>query len=73
MLKTTIKMAIENVCCISDTLGKKELYAYGERMERVILHQLDQEVSPIIEELILLGINEQIINKLKKLTNEENN
>lgn len=62
-----IKLATENIVLISDTgISKKEHYEYAEKMEKMLKHQLKEELLEIIGDHEMmeekLGL---FINKLK--------
>jgi len=62
-----IKLATENIVLISDTgISKKEHYGYAEKMEKMLKHQLKEELLEIIGDHEMmeekLGL---FINKLK--------
>ena len=45
-----IKLATENIVLISDTgISKKEHYEYAEKMEKMLKHQLKEELTEIVE------------------------
>jgi len=62
-----IKLATENIVLCSDTCSKKEHYEYAEKMEKMLKHQLKEELNQIIDsdentnELL-----EEFIEKLEK-------